>query len=54
MALLAESPLDPGTRAGIGVDFGGNGMAVVQELLTLDKYKPLGLEGRLNGSTSAG
>ncbi len=35
--------------AGIGVDYGGNGMAVVQELLTLDKYKTLGLEGRLEG-----
>jgi hypothetical protein len=34
---------------GIGVDNGGNGLAVVQELLTLDKYKELGLEGRLHG-----
>ena len=34
---------------GIGVDNGGNGLAVVQELLTLDKYKALGLEGRLRG-----
>lgn len=37
------------TSVGIGVDNGGNGMAVVQELLTLDKYKPLGLAGRLRG-----
>lgn len=35
--------------AGLGVDYGGNGMATVQELLTLDKYKPLSLEGRLFG-----
>ncbi|CAM2066735.1 Terminase family protein [Sulfidibacter corallicola] len=34
---------------GLGVDYGGNGMATVQELLTLDKYKPLDLEGRLEG-----
>ena len=37
------------TPAGIGVDNGGNGLAVVQELLTLDKYKELELEGRLKG-----
>jgi len=37
------------TPVGIGVDNGGNGLAVVQELLTLDKYKPLQLEGRLHG-----
>lgn len=37
------------TPTGIGVDNGGNGLAVVQELLTLDKYKPLALEGRLKG-----
>lgn len=37
------------TPSGIGVDNGGNGMAVVQELLALDKYKPLQLEGRLHG-----
>jgi hypothetical protein len=30
-------------------DNGGNGLAVVQELLALDKYKPLQLEGRLHG-----
>ena len=35
--------------AGIGVDNGGNGLAVVQELLSLDKYKDLALEGRLQG-----
>ncbi len=35
--------------AGIGVDNGGNGLAVVQELLTLDKYKSLQFEGRLKG-----
>lgn len=37
------------TPAGIGVDNGGNGLSVVQELFTLDKYKGLELEGRLNG-----
>ncbi len=37
------------TPVGIGIDNGGNGLAVVQELLTLDKYKPLQLEGRLRG-----
>ncbi len=37
------------TAADIGVDNGGNGLAVVQELLTLDKYKDLALEGRLRG-----
>ena len=34
---------------GIGVDRGGNGMSVVQELLGLDKYKDLHLDGRLVG-----
>ena len=34
---------------GIGVDNGGNGLAVVQELLTLDKYRDLQLDGRLRG-----
>ena len=33
--------------SGIGVDNGGNGLAVVQELLTLDKYKTQEFEGRL-------
>ncbi|MHB9038662.1 MAG: terminase large subunit domain-containing protein [Armatimonadota bacterium] len=37
------------SAAGIGLDNGGNGLAVVQELLTLDKYKALGLDGRLRG-----
>lgn len=37
------------TPAGIGVDNGGNGLSVVQELLTLDKYKELELAGRLKG-----
>nr|WP_231715813.1 LAGLIDADG family homing endonuclease [Desulfosarcina widdelii] len=37
------------TATGIGVDNGGNGLAVVQELHTLDKYKDLLLEGRLRG-----
>ncbi len=37
------------TPAGIGVDNGGNGLSVVQELFTLDKYKGLELEGRLKG-----
>ncbi|HPD17988.1 MAG TPA: hypothetical protein PLE19_23880 [Planctomycetota bacterium] len=34
---------------GIGVDKGGNGLAVVQELTTLDKYRQLNLESRLHG-----
>jgi len=34
---------------GIGVDRGGNGMSVVQELLGLDKYRNLNLSGRLVG-----
>lgn len=34
---------------GIGVDRGGNGTSVVQELLGLDKYKDLYLDGRLVG-----
>ena len=37
------------TPTGLGVDNGGNGTAVVQELLSLDKYRPLALEGRLRG-----
>ena len=37
------------TATGIGVDNGGNGLAVVQELHTLDKYKDLLLDGRLRG-----
>jgi len=37
------------TATGAGVDNGGNGLAVVQELLTMDKYKDLALEGRLHG-----
>ena len=37
------------TATGIGVDNGGNGLAVVQELLTLDKYKDLQLDGRQTG-----
>jgi len=37
------------TATCIGVDNGGNGLAVVQELLTLDKYKDPQLEGRLRG-----
>ena len=47
------------TPTGIGVDNGGNGLSVVQELLTLDKYKgaraggsPHGL--RLRGHDPAG
>jgi len=35
--------------AGIGLDNGGNGMAVVQELVSLDRYRPLGLKDRLRG-----
>ena len=42
------------TPTGIGVDNGGNGLAVVQELLTLDKYRPLALEGRLKGCDFGG
>jgi hypothetical protein len=34
---------------GIGVDRGGNGLAVVQELTTLDKFKELDLEQKLHG-----
>ena len=34
---------------GLGVDRGGNGMSVVQELLGLDKYRDLHLDGRLVG-----
>jgi hypothetical protein len=34
---------------GLGVDRGGNGMSVVQELLGLDKYRDLHLVGRLIG-----
>ena len=34
---------------GLGVDRGGNGMSVVQELLGLDKYRDLHLAGRLVG-----
>jgi hypothetical protein len=37
------------SSTGIRVDNGGNGLAVVQELLTLDKYRDLGLDGRLRG-----
>lgn len=37
------------TPVGIGIDNGGNGLAVVQELPTLDKYKPLQLQSRLRG-----
>jgi len=37
------------TPAGIGIDNGGNGGAVVQELLTLDAYRPLNMSGRLRG-----
>jgi len=35
--------------AGIGIDNGGNGGAVVQELLTLDAYRSLQLIGRVHG-----
>lgn len=34
---------------GIGVDRGGNGLAVIQELTTLDKFRVLNLEPRLHG-----
>ena len=37
------------TPTGIGIDNGGNGGAVVQELLTLDAYRPLDMSGRLRG-----
>lgn len=37
------------TPTGIGVDNGGNGISVIQELLTLDKYKGNEFEGRLKG-----
>lgn len=42
------------TPVGVGVDNGGNGLAVVQELLTLDKYRALQLEGRLHGYNFGG
>jgi len=35
------------TPTGLGIDNGGNGMAVVQELLSLDKYRPLALVEKL-------
>jgi hypothetical protein len=35
--------------AGIGVDAGGNGLSVVQELTALDKYRDLNLGPRLRG-----
>jgi hypothetical protein len=35
--------------AGVGVDNGGNGLSVVQELTCLDRYRPLGLKDRLRG-----
>jgi hypothetical protein len=37
------------TPLGIGIDNGGNGGSVVQELLTLDAYRALGLQERLRG-----
>jgi hypothetical protein len=42
------------TPTGIGVDNGGNGGAVVQELLMLDAYRPLNLNGRLQGLNFGG
>jgi len=39
---------------GIGVDKGGNGLAVIQELTTLDKFRSLNLEARLHGYDFAG
>ncbi|MBI5789188.1 MAG: hypothetical protein HZA78_10075, partial [Candidatus Schekmanbacteria bacterium] len=35
--------------AGIGLDNGGNGLSIVQELISLDKYRSLGLKDRLRG-----
>jgi hypothetical protein len=35
--------------AGVGLDNGGNGLSVVQELIALDRYRPLGLKDRLQG-----
>ncbi|HUW60891.1 MAG TPA: recombinase family protein [Candidatus Bathyarchaeia archaeon] len=35
--------------AAIGIDNGGNGLAVIQELMSLDKYKPRAFDGRLFG-----
>lgn len=35
--------------AGIGVDNGGNGLSVVQDLVSLDRYRELDLESRLRG-----
>jgi len=43
---LLDRYLNP---AGIGVDAGGNGLSVVQELTALNKYKELNLAPRLRG-----
>ncbi|OQA84779.1 MAG: Terminase-like family protein [bacterium ADurb.Bin236] len=43
---LLDKYLNP---AGIGVDAGGNGLSVVQELTALNKYKELNLSPRLRG-----
>ena len=43
---LLDRYLNP---AGIGVDAGGNGLSVVQELTALDKYRDLNLGPRLRG-----
>jgi len=43
---LLDSYLNP---TGIGVDAGGNGLSVVQELTALNKYKELNLAPRLRG-----
>ena len=37
------------TFEGIGVDNGGNGISIIQDLLTLDKYRLQGFEDRIRG-----
>jgi hypothetical protein len=44
-----KTPLPIRNRSHVKSLDGRNGLAVVQELLTLDKYKALQLEGRLHG-----
>ncbi len=43
---LLDRYYDP---AGLGIDNGGNGVSIVQELTGLDKYRPLALKSRLRG-----
>jgi hypothetical protein len=43
---LLDHYYDP---VGLGIDNGGNGVSIVQELTSLDKYRPLSLKSRLRG-----